>query len=144
MFLFFSITFRQKTKFCALISVVCCFIIQRLRRPLWSYVLRQPLNSASPHFWTQPEHRAGEAFEFKEMCVRQRDRGKKTDRNGRWTFKGRATEVGTEKKALWMDALLIALNHSAPLCLRRCVDTTSANTQGRCWLPLVINRWKMT
>lgn len=64
------------------------------------------------------------------------NRGKETDRYRGRTFKGRATEAESKEKKkekeLWMDALLIALNHSTPLCLRRCVDTTSANTQGRC------------
>lgn len=70
-------------------------------------------------------------FEFKEMSVSDGE-----------TEGGRQTETEVElskgeqqkkkKKELRMDALLIALNHSTPLCLRRCVDTTSANTQGRC------------
>lgn len=71
-------------------------------------------------------------FEFKEISV-----------SGAETEGGRRTETEVElskgeqqksrwKKEPWMDELLIALNHSAPLCLRRCVDTTSANTQGRC------------
>lgn len=116
---------------------------------LWSSVLRQPLNFASAHFWTQRGCEAGKHLSLKKWW-RQRE-GSEANGNGGLTFKEKKQQKWRwgkkEKRKIKeprMDAPLIALNHSVPLCLHRCVDTTSANTQGRCWLPLVINGRKMT
>lgn len=141
-FLCSSITFRQNKK------VVCSFDFcpmsyhSKVAPPLWRYVLRQPLNSASPHFWPQSEHWVvGGVSEWVSQTGRQGDGGRQKQRVN---FERESNRSRDREKELWMDALQIALNHSTPLCLCRCVDTTSANTQGHCWLPLVINRWKMT
>lgn len=72
-------------------------------------------------------------FEFKEMSASDGEtEGRRQTEMEVELSKGEQQKLRREKKEPWMDALLIALNHGAPLCLRRCVDTTSANTQGRC------------
>lgn len=139
-------------------NTLCWFVLNILSfkgglGTLWSSVLRQPLNFASAHFWTRRGCEAGKRLSLKKwVCQMKTEGGEWGKRKWRFNFqREKATEVEMgvkkrreKKKEPRMDAPLIALNHSVPLFLHRCVDTTSANTQGRCWLPLVINGREMT